>query len=804
MARTKIPPSTSFGLASPWLPLLAATLVVTALIQRGIEGSSSLAPGSRTVHTAAAQDESPPALATPFASTPGLVSAMAADDGVGWIAQGTRLTAIDLEAAPPVAFGPPLHLSAPGSDGSRRIRDLATGPGGMVIAAIDGVLHLVDGSDPSAPRPVATLAVGDRIDRIVTRDDMAYLIVAGPLDDPVAVVNAVAVDLGDPAAPRITQPRLLPAGAPALSDLAVAGDALAVGRPPAVGTSLDIAHLFDLSDPRVPRSAARLQDASLRLLAGGRREGRAVLAGVDVSGLVLFDVEDPSAPRELRRVDLPEAEAAGSAAQGLLLTDDGEVYLTGHRQLSSFYTGGIVSRVPLDGDEGWDYLAVQPFHARMAGDGSRLLLAEEAGVSVHDPARRELGLWPTVVRGRWVDAMAGPSDGGGPHILATSPIGGLYDLVHDGQGTLWPRASVTGWTWRFRVSGDAGWVVAGSHGSGDVHDRRLEVFRARGNELEPSGAIDLREAGGTGAITYAQHERWLATFGRGEVIRLYDLAAGSGPAVAAKASFAAGTRDLALDAARVVTVGYGGPPGPRDGDSAPVWLQAHPLAGLDAGAPRIDVGGIVTITAHALVAYQQPQVAIEGKHAFVLLRAGCTDDARSELHVIDLSNPAAPRRVTGLRLPALSGHPVVEDGILLLAGQRALAIDVRQPAAPRILGALEVGGRAIDAISAADGIVVAASRSALGGVFAFAPDLPWRSGAGVATPTPPPSPTAGPSPTATAHVPCPATATPTPRVSTTPSPAPGTGSPTAPGPPTPWPREPDRLFLPYGIVSETP
>ncbi len=732
--------------------------------------------------TAQGQALRPPVLATPFAATAGRVMHMAAAGDVAWVLQDAGLTAVDLGAEPPASFGAPLAFTPAVADQPPVYRGVAAAPSGLVLVVVDETLHVLDGSNPRSPVSLTTLVPADRIDRVLLDGSVAYLLVVGPGDDPPAVVDVMVVDLADPRAPRIARERILPAGTDAASDIVLAGDVLALVTPASLlrGAPMNVVRLFDRSDPLAPRFVAHLEDPTMARVVGGLREGRPTLVGSDGSGLVVFDVSDPGEPREVMRLDetfLPSD--AGRRHGEPLMTDDGLIYVTAQQQLASFYTGGQLLRVGEAGGGSWRYTAAKPFIGPAATAGRRLLLPETASLSVHDPVSGTLGRWPTLVETAWVAAMAAP--GGGPaHVLATTPVGGLFDLALDRPAALAPRTAYVDWTYRGRVSADDGWVVATNFGATDLHHRALDVFTTGAGGLALRGRIDLRNAGGGGGdvFFFAHQGRWLVTPDAFGSLGLFDLAAADGPSLRSTAPIELSGGGVAMDTSTVAWVGYE-PGGVRTGETSALRLQAYGVAGDAPSERRLVPRGNVVVEPRAIVAWERPAVAVEGDHAHVLVQVGCVDAQRTELHVVDLSDLDAPRRVAVLPLPITARRPIVERGILLLAGTEVLAVDVRRPAAPRVLGALQGPSASYEAVDAAEGIVYAAGLRGYDGVFAFEPELPWRGAPGVPTPTPPPSPTAGPSPTPTTPPICPPTPTPTPRVSSVPPPVMATRTATA-------------------------
>jgi hypothetical protein len=64
------------------------------------------------------------------------------------------------------------------------------------------------------------------------------------------------------------------------------------------------------------------------------------------------------------------------------------------------------------------------------------------------------------------------------------------------------------------------------------------------------------------------------------------------------------------------------------------------------------------------------------------------------LHVVDLSDPTAPRRVAGINSATVNGVVVANDYAYLAAREAGLLIvDIADPTAPRVVGSASVGGQ---------------------------------------------------------------------------------------------------------------
>lgn len=130
----------------------------------------------------------------------------------------------------------------------------------------------------------------------------------------------------------------------------------------------------------------------------------------------------------------------------------------------------------------------------------------------------------------------------------------------------------------------------------------------------------------------------------------------------------------------------------------PTWTRLPQLLVLDVADPsqptllgryEPDPGGTF---AGKLFAVKQA-----GHYAFVadqgVLSSTGSSYIRGGLHIVDLSDPTAPRRVSGINSGTVNGVVVTGNNAYLAAGQTGLLIaDIADPTAPRVVGSANLGG----------------------------------------------------------------------------------------------------------------
>ncbi len=583
----------------------------------------------------------------------GRTRAVAADARAAWTPWDPGLRAADVD---PVLGGlrGSLGLEEP-------VTDLAAADGLLAVAAADGRLLVVDGSDPAAP--------------------------------------VVLADVVRPA-----------------------GDArLALDRPLlalAVGSAVA---LWDVSDPASPAAGATI-DAGFEITAVAVADGTVVAAGDD--WMAAWDAGDPARPLSLgaRTVPGPTPELAidgrwvYAAGRGLLRVHDlgsspvlAELEVAAHPSVVSERLAPLEEEIAvaraLEGDDGWrtsvylfersdppdlgtwesHALARVGVLAGLEGTGEHLVMAWRDGhLSTWDlgypgPGRsgidRDPPPWPVTGVG-WsgdltvaVAAVDTPSVPGGGRLTVLGPSGaggGLEDL---------------------------GWVTlpgVGRHtvADGGVLTVRWEVRAADGWDDSGLSVVDLsdparpveaaRFAGWTGAGGLAAYERWLVagdmerpTAGDGELIVL-DRTDPLAPVEAARLPVDGIPRSVALA-----------------GDRLLVAAQEGQLQVVDPAAlPQLELTARVTVGPAAW------DVAADAGVALVVSRPPSASP--DELVVVSLAAPDAPA-VTGRLASAETGLGSIDA--VAVSGPRGAAIgfgtgghpelvvlDLSEPAAVRVAG----------------------------------------------------------------------------------------------------------------------
>jgi uncharacterized secreted protein with C-terminal beta-propeller domain len=159
-------------------------------------------------------------------------------------------------------------------------------------------LFLLGLQDPVNPTVLGTLDVPEHLNRVVLRNNLAY--VATSLNDQELLI----VDVSDPASPQVVGGYDTPSGRDAIS-LAVAGSILFLGTERTVSPDLQELHIIDVSNPAAPvlldsvHLGSDVNDLAL--------EGDLLYAATSDNDreLVVFDVSVPTAVSELGGVDLP-------------------------------------------------------------------------------------------------------------------------------------------------------------------------------------------------------------------------------------------------------------------------------------------------------------------------------------------------------------------------------------------------------------------------------------------------------------------------------------------------------------------
>lgn len=223
---------------------------------------------------------------------------------------GLRVLQMAPDAVQPVLDG--AILSAPsygdGSTDGAPLTAMALADDAVLIAH-GNVLSLVDPNTPTAPS--VTGHVGYVFTGIPIQD-VSDLAVAGhtafvvPRDEP-----PIPIDISDPQSPRVIEGTYSPAQVIAATDHRIA-------------TSMDgLVELFDVADPRLPRSLSTLR---LEVPPFGDMVfiGERLIASAGDEGLIVVDVQDPVRPTVIgRRTDTAIGAMAAAAGMAVALTESG-------------------------------------------------------------------------------------------------------------------------------------------------------------------------------------------------------------------------------------------------------------------------------------------------------------------------------------------------------------------------------------------------------------------------------------------------------------------------------------------------
>lgn len=703
-----------------------------------------------------AESPVPPWIAAPVGQFGGSTWAMAVDrggrDGIVWLAQGPRVVAIDVRnRAAPMVVGRSGWMD-------RVVTALAVdGPTGVALTGFpsdqpeEEGLHTLDLSDPSAPRVVARLPLEGAADAVTLAGGIAYVVreTYDPLVEGSRYRQTItAVDVRDPATPRVVHADVVPAPFDVI-DVQVAGRALVVTalqplQPPEFAGG-KVLHVFDLADPAVPAPAAKLVDeAWCRLGEGpGADQGGLVYGYGDGGGIVALDVSVPAAPREVRRWPDASVGAWGchKGTQPLLIVDDhGLPYLATHDAYN--LKGGLLAAIGPPDDAAAPrpihHLAVGPVaaaivgpHALVADAGGDVTVIDTRALAVGDGAVEVVGTLPLL---GGASAIATRQDRDDGRLYASLGYGGISVLSLGGAMARPLDPPVTG---RFvdglsrsalHVAG--GWVAAGRTGLAIGH--RVPFV----DEAEVVDAADPAAP------------RFHSAFGDGRFARVWTTPAGDWIVHGRSGSTGPATAPVASP--------VGDPPGRAD---VPIPLDMRLFDGATAGGrfvavgahPRIPATGACAVKRLAVWALSDARaarsegeldlgpcdmapkdvvVAAAGELAYV----GAVLDApmppavgRSELTIVALSGPAAPRIVARLPLSGIVATLAVRDGYVFASGGRApdgrpsvIVVDARDPSAPHVVGALAGTG----SLAVAGGRVYVSTGQT--GVWVFEPPLAWR------------------------------------------------------------------------------
>ena len=700
-----------------------------------------------------ADSPAPPWTAAPVGQFGGTISAMAVDrggrGGIVWLAQGPRVVAIDVrDPAAPAVVGRSGWLD-------RVVTALAVdGPAGVALTGFpsdrpdEEAIHTLDLSDPSAPRVVARLPLDGAAHAVALAGGIAYVV--RETYDPQAEGNqyrntVAAVDVRDPAAPHVVHADVVPAPFDVI-DVQVVGQALVVTaseplQPPQSAAWRKVLHVFDLADPANPAPAARIVDEAWCRLGerpGADRTGIVYGYG-DGGGIVALDVSVAATPREVRR--WPDASVGawgcGKGIQPLFLVDEhGLPYLATHDAYN--LKGGLLTAIGPPADAAArrpiHRLAVGPAaaalvgpHALIADDSGDVTVIDTRALAVGDGAVEVVGTLPLL---GGASAIATRQDRDDGRLYAALGHGGISILSLDRP--LDPPVTgrfVDGLS-RSALHVAGRWVVAGR--TGLAIGQRVPFV----DESEVVDATDPTAPRLRGAFRDGRFARIWTTPAADWVV--HGRSGSTGPASAPVAS------------------PLGDPPGRAD---VPVPLDMRLLDGATVGGrfvavgthPRIPATGGCSVKRLAVwalsdantarlegeidlgpcdMAPKEVVVAAAGDVAYVstVLEAPMPPGVgRSQLTIIALSGPSAPRIVAGLAIAGTVTTVVVRDGYVFANGgsdpdgrPSVVVVDARDPSAPAVVGSLPGTG----SLAVAGGrVYVSAGQS---GVWVFEPPLAWR------------------------------------------------------------------------------
>lgn len=570
-----------------------------------------------------------------------------------------------------------------------------------------GSLRIVDVSEPGRPLELGSLRPFREPRAIEAAGDVAYLAdVADGLH---------LIDVSDPARP-LERARILEQ----------AWDVEVVGSLAYVASGPDGLRVIDVSDPAVPQEIGSFA-GSARLVEV--EDGLAFVAG-DLR-LHVLDVSDPTSPAELGSVEI------GSVAQALAV-GGGRAWIAEGNFFTSFLRVVDVSDPAAPIGLG---VSEQPDAVRdleLAGDlawlatsqGLRALDVSDAAapvplgfLSVGDPAggvEVEAGLAYLAAGGLLVIDLAQPA--------FPAQLGELGDL---------------GAIWDVEVRSSVAYVARNEIRNGFLRGAWLSVVDAS----DPAAPGELGRVAVPGLASAVELEGALAYVPSPRGVHAIDVSDASAPVAretlpSLQAGFAfevlGGT--ARFEGPGLVFAGFGEPFAIGGAGFAVADLRTGRIPrrkGPDVGSSYatggIDVRGDLTWVADSFFGLravdtlpgraprERGSLALEGARdvevadgvAYVISnRQACLwCFVAGTLHVVDVSNPGAPRRLAALELPGAAGEIEVADDLVYVSlahvfssSSSVLAVDVSDPRRPVTVGGTGVPGR-VTALVAAAGLV---------------------------------------------------------------------------------------------------
>lgn len=708
--------------------------------------SAALHATDATTATSAADE---PWTAAPVGQFGGEVTALAVDEAraLAWVAHGPRIVAIDMsDRAAPRVVGRSELLP-------ERVSSLAVdGVLGLALVSshmIDDpeLLLTLDLADPTAPRVIATMPFDGPGSggRIVIAGGMAFVKhLTYTYDSQGELLGSGyhlnAIDIHDPAAPRIVIADMLPS-AGSVYDVKRVGNVLAVttlGYPaqPRCDPNFFPLHLFDLTDPKHPRPAATMFDRAWHELGTGPgADHGAILYGFSKDvGVVALDVTLPDAPREVQRWPAAAEWSAGSfVAPDLLIDAAGAPYL-----VTGVGTGGyqvVAVDVPPDAPGRRRHYPLTGQKSAAALIGRHALVAELSGdISVIDTQTLTTTTSAAALVGSLrllgtTTVIAMRQDLGDGLLYALTVRGGLTVLGLDRPfdppviGRYAQGAS------RDALQVAAGIATTGRFGSGNG---------AQGTSPDRTEVLDLADP----TMPRLRNE-----FPNDRFARI---------AVAPDATWVVHGQYMGDGTQPPLTFSPAAGPMGGPGSELPLDVQLHD--GTTVGGRFLSVGTFpassTTCTFNRLALWDVPSasgparrlshidvsrchkasknlhVAAAGSIAYVsdvLNAPNWPGIGSSQLFVVSTRDPLAPRVLAQLPLSGTVNHLAESHGYVFasagwIAADHAnvIVIDAHDPRAPRVIGSLAgTGGY----VSVRDGrIYVSGSQS---GVWVFEPPLDW-------------------------------------------------------------------------------
>lgn len=749
-------PAGRTAVAALAVAVLAVATLAAVIGVGGLSAADSTAVAEAAVRApraahAAAADE--PWTAAPVGVFGGVMQDLAVDEArqLVWGGQGRHVVAIDISRPSEprlVGRSPTLdaNISAVAVDGTIGVASL-----GLFTSGFTETVVTMDLSDPATPRVVGRVALDGPSTsggQMVLADGTAYVVHSSPIGGFRSRRKVVAIDVRDPANPRILNDDLA-AAASEIFDLQRVGRVLAVtsrepASPPNSGPEPLRLHLLDVADPAHPRRAATVDDPAWYQLGTGPGANRGtILYGYGkAGGVVALDVADPDAPREVRR--WPAAAdwygdifAATSIGPTLVVDAAGVPFLVTRDTVGYYKLYAVEGATGGSGSRAEHVLTGRPSAAVLAGphvvvvntNGDVRVLDTRALAPGNSPAA-QVGTLATLGIVTMLEVREDRPDG----LLYTGGNGAGMSVLDLAQ-PLDPR--VIG---RYAEGAPTG-LLAVSGG--------IAVWGREGNTVQPQPSLDVLDmtdprsprrrtsylGGRFGRIAVAPEATWL--------IHGHFMGAADQPPLAfsrADSPAAINESELPLDirihdgatvSGRLVSVGTYPPTATACTSNRLVLWDVPDARGPARRVGHLDVspcGGearTLRVTAAGDVAFVTQVVDLPPWPAV----------GRSQLSVVSVRDPQRPRVLARLPVSNTVGDLIEHRGYLFAtvgwggAFNRAniTIIDVRRPAAPRVVGSLPDFDGAVAVVD--ERVFVS---NGVSGVLVFEPPIDW-------TPVPPPN-----------------------------------------------------------------